>query len=130
MSAGDLKLEPAPGVLNGQQRRGFELPCGAWWGFSSLRASNTKQRSWRSGASFGKHLPTTKSCCFPPAEPLNLSEFPSSRGHDVASALARRDMPMCRVCSVVVILLYLRVRQDISLYPDEYKFCLVARRKD
>lgn len=101
MSAGDLKLEPAPGVLNGQQRRGFELPCGAWWGFSSLRASNTKQRSWRSGASFGKHLPTTKSCCFPPAEPLNLSEFPSSRGHDVASALARRDMPMCRVCSVV-----------------------------
>jgi hypothetical protein len=100
--ADDDKLDPAPGLLNEQQRRELELPCGAWVGFSSLTPRRPTQTTVFVLAERGMAGRTLwKSTCrhttcehFPAAEPLNLSEFPSSRGLEHVSASRLRDMPV------------------------------------
>jgi hypothetical protein len=139
LSGGGDRLEPAPGLLNGQQRRGIELPCGAWVGFSSLspRASNTKQRflSWRSGAwwagPFGKHLPTHDSAACPPPSRLT---FPSFLRVEGKKSFRQLEVETCRCVQlfwlVTPVYEFDGTSAYTTTYPDEQKFCLVDRPKD
>ena len=122
-SAHNDKLDPAPGLLNEQQRCQLELPCGAWVGFSSRQppASNTNNGFCPGGAGhggqrpFGKALADTRLVSI--FRPPSRLTFPSFLRVEGKKAFRQVDCEICRW-------LYLRLQLVTLVYEfDDASAC-------